>query len=251
MFFYLSKILLFLIKPLIWICILMLAALFTSDEVKRKRRLFFSFLLLYLFSNNFLVNEALLLYEDRGTAELDSTYEVGLVLGGFSREDTSLGRTVFYEANDRLMQALKAYRTGRVSKLMISSGNAQVMNTELKEADAVRNYLLSIGVPDSALIVENRSRNTYENIVYSSEMLDSLGMESKVLLFSSAWHLPRVRLCLEGKMDADLFATHFLSDRKRDLSPDNLLVPKAGALMNLELLLKEWVGYFFYLIKIS
>ncbi len=251
MFFFLSKILLFLIKPLIWVLILLLGALFTGDEVKKKRRLIFGILMLYLFSNNFLVNEVLLLYEDRGSSELDSTYEVGLVLGGFSKKDTALGRTVFYEANDRLMQALKAYKQGKIKRLMISGGNSQIINPVLKEADAVREYLLETGIPDSCIIVENKSRNTFENIVYSKAILDSLGIGKKVLLFSSAWHLPRVQLCLNNHMDADLFATHFLSDKKRDTTLSNLLVPTAAALSNTELLMKELVGYLFYMIKVS
>lgn len=251
MFFYLSKILLFLIKPLIWVVICLLGALFTGDETKRRRRLLCGTLMLYVFSNNFLVNEALYRYEFRGTAKLDSVYGVGLVLGGFSKKDTTLGRAVFFDANDRLMQALRAYKKGLIKKLMISSGSAQVLNQSMKEADAVHEYLLEIGIPDSCIIIENQSRNTLENIRFSKVILDSIGYKGKVLIFSSAWHLPRVQLCLNNQMDADLYATHFLSDKKRDLTPSNLLVPTASALANTELLFKEWVGYVFYMIKSS
>jgi uncharacterized SAM-binding protein YcdF (DUF218 family) len=249
MFFYLSKILLFLIKPLVWVFFFLLGALFSKEEHKTKKRIFVAFVVLFISSNNFLVNEALLLYENQEIPALDSNYKIGLVLGGFSKKDTNLNRTVFFDANDRLMQAIKALKTGMIQKIMISSGNASVLHQELKEADAVHEYLLDIGIPDTCIIIENQSRNTIENILYSQKILDSLGYKSKVLVFSSAWHLPRVKLCLKNRMDADLFPCNFLSDRKRDYSPSNLLIPTAAALSNTELLFKELVGYVFYWIK--
>jgi len=251
MFFYLSKILLFLIKPLIWVMAILLGAVFTKDEYKRKKRLIIATLLLFVISNSFIVNEAILLYESNGTTQLDSSYEVGLVLGGFSRKDTILNRTVFFEANDRLMQAIKLYKDGKIKRLMISSGNASVMHQELKEADAVHDYLLSIGIPDSAMIIENQSRNTLENILFSKKMLDSLGLKKRVLVFTSAWHIPRTELCTNNNMQVHFYATNYMSDGRRDYSPDNLLVPSATAISKLEMLLKELVGYVFYLLKVS
>jgi uncharacterized SAM-binding protein YcdF (DUF218 family) len=230
---------------------ILLGAVFTKDDYKRKKRLLIATLLLFFISNSFLVNEAILLYESDGTTELDSSYEVGLVLGGFSRKDTILGRTVFFEANDRLMQAIKLYKEGKIKKLMISSGNASVLYQKLKEADAVHDYLLSIGIPDSAMIIENQSRNTLENIKFSKKLLDSLGLKSRVLVFTSAWHIPRTELCTNNNMEVHFYATNYMADRRRDFSPDNLLVPSATAMSKLEMLLKELVGYVFYLLKVS
>ena len=242
---------LFLIKPLIWVMAILLGAVFTKDDHKRKKRLLIATLLLFVISNSFLVNEAILFYESDGTTELDSSYDVGLVLGGFSRKDTILNRTVFFEANDRLMQAIKLYKDGKIKRIMISSGNASVLHQELKEADAVRDYLLSIGIPDSAMIIENQSRNTLENIQFSKKLLDSLGLKNRVLVFTSAWHIPRTELCTNNNMQVHFYATNYMADGRRDYSPDNLLVPSATAVTKLEMLMKELVGYVFYLLKVS
>ncbi len=250
MFFYLSKILLFIIKPMVWIFVLLFEAVLTKNEVKRKRRLTYATILLYFLSNNFLVNEVYILYEDRGTENLDSSYEVGMVLGGFSTRDKILDRTIFFESNDRLMQALKLYYDGRIKRILISSGSANLIDDQIKEADAVRSYLKSIHVPDSAVLIENESRNTLENINFSYRILDSLKLNKKVLIISSAWHLPRVRLCTKEK-DVDFYATNYMSDRKRDYSPSNLLVPSPTALANVELLIKELVGYMAYFVKVA
>jgi uncharacterized SAM-binding protein YcdF (DUF218 family) len=235
---------------MVWIFVLLFGAWFTKDETKRKRRLVIATVLLFLFSNNFLVNEVFILYEDHGSKVLDSTYEVGLVLGGFSNKDKSLDRTVFFEANDRLMQALKLYHDGKIRRLMISSGSAAVIGDKTKEADAVRSYLQSIAIPDSAVIIENESRNTLENIQFSYRLLDSMKLNKSVLIISSAWHLPRVKLCTKNR-NADFYATNYVSDQKRDYTPINLLVPSSKALLNLELLIKEWVGYVTYFIKVA
>jgi uncharacterized SAM-binding protein YcdF (DUF218 family) len=195
------------------------------------------------------VNEALVRYEYSGTPQLDSGYEVGIVLGGFSTRDKSNGRVVFYEASDRFLQALKLYKEGRIKRIMISSGNASVMNNAVKEADAVSEYLRSIQVPDSAVIVENKSRNTSENATYSYQLLDSMGIKTGILVISSAWHLPRARLCFDRRENIHYFSANNWGSNKRDYSPDNLLVPSASALAKLESLIKEWVGYAVYWVK--
>jgi uncharacterized SAM-binding protein YcdF (DUF218 family) len=146
------------------------------------------------------------------------------------------------------MQALHLYHQGVISKIMISSGSGSIINQKNKEADAVYRYLRDIHIPDSNLIIENKSRNTLENIEFSYQILDSLNYKGDVLIITSAWHLPRTKLCAQDKK-ADFFASNFISDQKRDYSPMNLLVPSPKAMSNFELLLKEWIGYLMYLIK--
>ncbi len=248
MFFYLSKLLLFVIKPIVWVLLFLLASLFAKEDTKRKRRLIKGLLILFLFSNGVMVNEMVLLYESEGTKDLKPRYEYAIVLGGFSKMDSSLNRPVFYEANDRLMQAISLYHQGIVGKLIISSGSGSLLKQDEKEADAIALYLKNINIPDSAIIVENKSRNTSENIEFSSVILDSLKVKTPVLVISSAWHLPRVKLC-EGNRDFDYFATNYIADRKRDYAIDAYIVPSVKALMIMELMVKEWVGYVTYAIK--
>jgi uncharacterized SAM-binding protein YcdF (DUF218 family) len=248
MFFYLSKLLLFVIKPMVWVLLFLFSAWFTKEDAKRKRRLIKGLLILFLFSNGVIVNELVLLYESEGTKDLKPRYDYAIVLGGFSKMDSSLNRPVFYEANDRLMQALSLYHQGKVGKLIISSGSGSLLKQDEKEADAIALYLKNINIPDSAIIVENKSRNTSENIEFSSVILDSLKVNSTVLVISSAWHLPRVKLCEENR-SFDYFATNYIADRKRDYSIDAYIVPSVKAMMIMELMIKEWVGYVTYAIK--
>ncbi|MDI1234822.1 MAG: YdcF family protein [bacterium] len=206
-------------------------------------------MILFICSNGFLVNEALKTYESKDTLQPDSVYNVGIVLGGFSTRHLNTGQTVFFESSDRFLQALKLYNQGKIKRILISSGSASVMNQSVKEADAVRDYLLSIHVPDSVIIVENRSRNTSENAKYSLAILDSMEIKSGILIISSAWHLPRAKLCFNKRDSIAYFATNYYSKPIRDYSPDNLLVPSAEALAKSEYLIKEWFGYLVYWLK--
>lgn len=249
MFFILSKILLFLLKPLVWILVIAARGIFTKDEYKRKRRLIIATLLLFLTSNSFLVNELCLKYEYRRSKPYDSTYKVGIVLGGFAGRDKSTGRTVFYESSDRLLQAMVLYKTHRVEKLLISSGSGSVFGQQVKEADLVKSYLLEAGIPDSVILIENMSRNTDENADYSLKLIDSLGIKGRLLVVSSAWHIPRAKLCFSERDGIDFYPVNYLGADKRDYAPDNLLLPSARAMLTLELLIKEWVGYMVYLVK--
>lgn len=249
MFFILSKILLFLIKPLVWILFVFFRGIFTKDEVKRKRRLIIATIMLFLMSNNFLVNELVLRYEYRTAKTLDSNYKVAIVLGGFAGKDKATGNTVFYESSDRLLQAVSLYKQHKVQRLLISSGSGSLTNQSTKEADIVKNYLMTLGIPDSAIISENRSRNTEENAEYSFKILDSLHIKDSILVISSAWHLPRAKVCFDVRENIDYYPVNFMSSDKRDYAIDNLLMPSPKALYNLELVIKEWVGYVVYWLR--
>ena len=41
----------------------------------------------------------------------------------------------------------------------------------IAEADAIKNYLVSTGIPESSILVENQSENTYENLRNSMELI--------------------------------------------------------------------------------
>ncbi len=250
MFFYLSKILLFLIKPLIWIVFIYVRSIFAKDEYKRKRRLIIATVLLFLCSNNFLVNELAILQEKNTTNTLKQNYEVGIVLGGFAGQESISKQIEFYKSNDRFLQAIALLKQGKIKKIMVSSGAQNKTISNISEADLVNAYLLSIGIADSLIITENKSRNTLENAEYSYKILDSLGIESVPLIITSAWHIPRTKLCFNANnREAHFFATNYIRG-KRDFSFENMLVPNANALTNLDLLIKEWMGYAVYLVKL-
>jgi uncharacterized SAM-binding protein YcdF (DUF218 family) len=61
------------------------------------------------------------------------------------------------------------------------------------EAEVMREIALTRGAPDAALLLEPRSRNTYENAVEAARLLRERGAAT-VILVSDRHHLPRARL---------------------------------------------------------
>lgn len=77
--------------------------------------------------------------------------------------------------------------------LCIVSGG-QGSNEEISEALAMKKYLCEKGIDESRIIMEDRSTSTYENIQFSLDILDSLGMSHDMTLVTDGFHQYRASL---------------------------------------------------------
>ena len=94
-------------------------------------------------------------------------------------------------AGDRVIYAAQLFKEGKAPLILLSGGEITWMNDgSTTPAEDMAEILLSMDVPQDALIVEDLSRNTYENALYAKELLDERGI-SKILLVTSAMHMPR------------------------------------------------------------
>jgi uncharacterized SAM-binding protein YcdF (DUF218 family) len=89
----------------------------------------------------------------------------------------------------RLDRGIRLYREGAAPLLLLSGGGAG----PVPEAEIMQQIALSRGVPERALLVERRSRNTVENAREAAQLLHSHDGHS-VLLVSDRSHLPRAAL---------------------------------------------------------
>ncbi len=179
-----------------------------------------------------------------------SPYRAILVLGGTVEPVSS--RPGLAEGNDsfeRLTAAAHLYRAGAAPLLIASGGSNSITFPDKKEAPYMAELLELMGVPKTAIITEAASRNTYENIIYSKKILESLASRSEhpprpVLLVSSAWHLPRA-LAISQK--AQIPAIPFSVDSQAEplLLPADLF-PDAWALTRSTRLIREWLGLIAY-----
>jgi uncharacterized SAM-binding protein YcdF (DUF218 family) len=60
----------------------------------------------------------------------------------------------------------------------------------------MRDFVLRYGVPESQLIIENRSRSTAENARYTAEILRQKGIR-KIILVTDAVHMRRAQKTFE------------------------------------------------------
>lgn len=252
MFFFLSKVLSFLFSPLIWFFALIVWSLKIKDEIKRKRVRIIAFVILYLSTNSFFVDEIARAWEpvtpDYYT--MNTKYDVAIVLGGVGRIDERQNRFDFGYSGDRLFQAIELYHRGRIKQIMFSGGSGSLTYPNHKEAIYVKKYLQTIHIPDSALIIESESKNTRENAVNSKKLLDSLNFKGSVLLVTSAFHMSRAMACFKkaGFSNVTPYVTNRMSG-KRKFALDHCFLPNPEAIGILHVLIHEWAGYLIYKIK--
>ena len=249
MFFIFSKILYFIFTPILWILGLLLFSLFSKNTLLKRKTFVASVISLFLFSNTFVFEEVMRLWEIPGTQynQLDSTYEAGIVLGGMMRKDNELDRIQFYRGSDRLMQCIELYKKGIVKKIFIVAGSGSLEFPENKEAYYAERFLLTIGIHPNDFILETKSRNTHENALLTKHFVDSIfPPNTKFLLITSASHMRRAKACFDKEgINVQSYSTDRLSS-PRDFTPQAILVPEADTLCAWNAFFHETLGYLIY-----
>jgi uncharacterized SAM-binding protein YcdF (DUF218 family) len=246
LFFILSKLLHFLTAPLTWVLFLLLLVLFTKKQRKRKLRLIVAIIVFLVFSNTALYRSIIPLYKTPGTRlHADSSYTAAIVLGGIASYNRKAEQTVFNKAADRLMQTLHLYHTGVIDKIIISGGSGYVFFPEAKEAHIIEQYLLDNQIPKSDILTESKSRNTYENARFTSDLIRQKKLKGSFLLISSSLHLPRARMCFEKQgVNPDVYPAENYDGIP--LSPSDYIVPDAATLKAWEMFFHELLGLLAY-----
>lgn len=162
-----------------------------------------------------------------------------VVLGGAIRSpDGSQGYPALTRASNRLWHAARLYRAGKAPLLVLSGGYDPSLG-DRPEADAMREFLVALGVPASAMLLESTSRTTRENARFTAVLLGQRGIHN-VLLVTSASHMARARRCFEAE---GLHVVAAATDHAgRPVTGWARVVPDAGALQDVARALKEWVG---------
>ena len=248
MFFTFSKILTFLISPLTWGFTLLGFSFFSKNPARKRKLLIVSLLALYIFSNSFLADEAMRLWEVT-TPDLKPTqkYDYAIVLGGMIWYDARQNKPQFMRGADRIFQTIPLLQNGQIKKIIISGGSGSLSHPKERESDILKNYLIKIGIPDSCIITENQSRNTRENALNTKKLLDSLHINTEVLFVTSAFHLRRATGCFNKAGITKLVpypTDRFSGPRKFEF--DFMFLPNPDAIEQWEILLHEITGYLVY-----
>lgn len=253
MFFLLSKILAFLLKPLNGCIALLFASLMARNARYKRHFLRWGLGLLIFFTNPWIISKCAAWWEigQLSPSEIARPFEVGIVLGGYTNfdADSPKGTHTFNRSVNRLNTALGLLETGKVKRLLLTGGSGKIMGQEDPEAAETHQFLRELGIPDSLLIVESQSRNTRENALFTKAALDTLAPGAPCLLISSAWHLRRATACFQkAGLRCTPFGTDYYAERSNG-NPLRWFEPDWESLMKWNALLKEWVGWWAYRIK--
>ncbi len=253
MFFILSKVLYVFIQPVNWVLFVLLWAGLTKKPVRRKRLLWAAFFMVFFFSNRMIFNQVVGWWEEETLTadQLAAPYDIGILLGGYSNSSIVPGHDRFNLSTrgNRFFNAYELYRTGKVRKLLLTGGTGSLLQNHPGEARLAAQLLQRLGVPDTAIIVENASRNTYENAAFSSAIVNKLPGEPSCLLITSAYHMRRAAACFRKTgLNCTPFSVDYLR-QKPSWEPKFWLIPEPLGFYHWEAIIKEWLGYLAYKVR--
>lgn len=242
MYFVLSKILLFLLSPAFWVFIVFVIVLFIRNRKRKQHWLIVGLVLLYIFSVPLFINLIARAWSVKSVlTKAPSVYSCAIILGGYTSIHQN-GDGYFNGASDRFIEGVKLFNTGVAKHILISGGNGSLVPGEYKEANWTKTQLLIFKVPDSSILVENNSRNTIENAVFSRQILQKSGLKPPYLLITSDFHMRRAFMIFKKE---GLQVVPYPCDYEVGQGKDSLgdLIPDGVAWGEWNIYLKEVVGY--------
>lgn len=109
-----------------------------------------------------------------------------------------MGHPIPGKAAGRLVEFMRLARAYPAARLLICGGNAGPGDGPVREGPAIAEYLVSRGLPRDRMMVEDQSRDTYENAVLG-KALARPAPDQRWLLVTSAWHMPRAMATFQSQ----------------------------------------------------
>ena len=177
--------------------------------------------------------------------------------GGIGASTNILPNAYLNSSADRAYFSSLLWKAGK-APIIMPSGKGLIHSD--------RKFLLDLGVPENAIVVENRARNTEENAKFVGRMvmeevgrnkgeggsgkedLEGEGWKPKVLVVTSAWHMKRTLLMFEKyapQIEVIPAACDFECVPTGNLQLTELL-PNAEVFGRNAVYFHEWIGIFWY-----
>lgn len=168
-------------------------------------------------------------------------------LGGGTGAVTNFYSGVFLSAAaDRAYFCSELWKKGKAPIVIPSGAGCTISDGR---------FLKDLGVPESAIVVEDRARNTEENAKCVSRLLKQRsrgaaeGARPRILLVTSAWHMKRSRLMFE-KYAPDVTVVPAPCDFECFMGKVSVgwtyLIPNFEAAGRNIVYVHEWLGYLWY-----
>lgn len=245
MYQFASALLSFILSPMLWVVLFVLAGLLVQKKIIKKIFWLIAALIFLVFSNAWLLNRYARNFQPPPLSlPKDVVFSCGIIPGGFASPDID-GNGIFNSTADRFIQALTLFKKGHIKHIIVSGGNGKKEMSTFREAAWVKEQFIILGVPGDVIFVEDASNNTRQNAANTKKILEANHFSPPYLLISSAHHLPRAQL-LYSKMGVSTvgFPCSYIAGRGISTLAD--LKPDFGVLNTWSVYLKETAGYLWY-----
>jgi uncharacterized SAM-binding protein YcdF (DUF218 family) len=259
MFLFLSKLLPLFVYPLGLFCLLAIAALILIWKRPQwaAGTIALGLVIVLLTSNGWVAPWFVRSLEWRHIRESEPpNAEAIVVLGGATRAKVPPRPWVeVNESGDRPLYGAKLYLDGKAPLVILTGGRIAWLGGDAPESEDMAKFVEAMGVPESAIVQEPQALNTYQNAVYTHQILEDRNID-RVLLVTSAIHMPRSLMVFRKQgINAIPAPTDFLiakppSDRPTTWQSVLLnLIPEAGRLEMFTRALKEYIGIAVYWLR--
>mgnify|MGYP001054399071 CR=1 FL=1 len=250
MSFYLSKIIWLVLNPFNLFIFINITAIFFYILTYKKFSIFIfitNFLFLFIISS-FPIGSFLIYKLEKQYYNLPQTHKKIdgiLILGGATNP------MLFKEHNqvslngssERLFEAISIIKTNNIAKVIFSGGSGIPDRPDLEHAQVAKLLFEKMGLETNKIVFEKKSRNTYENILFSKKIIKPQQTE-KWLLITSASHMKRATL-IASKLDWEIIPHPVDFQSFKNLR----YKPNLNFLSNLNSFQKashEWLGLIYY-----
>lgn len=96
---------------------------------------------------------------------------------------------------ERINHAISLYKNSKIKKIIFTGGVGE--GDQLSEAEAGRTYAVQNGVKAEDIFIETRSWTTYQNLLYSKDIVSSNNL-GRVMIISDPLHLKRAAMIAHG-----------------------------------------------------
>lgn len=184
-----------------------------------------------------LENKYIPIDNNKFVSSLEQLPKVVVVLGGGHSSSQRLPITsqISSDSLTRLVEGIRIYRKIPGSKLLLSGGSVV---DPVPEADVMAQIAMSLGVKEQDIIKESKSRDTKDQAMILSSMLD----DDYFILVTSASHMPRTVALFRNLNMKPLPAPtmHLVNDRKYQTS--DRFFPSSRNLYKSERAFHEYLG---------
>lgn len=255
---YIAKLFSYFLYPLTWVMLLLLLSVIALWWHKQRlAKLSATSALLFLsmismpISSQWLIHQLESQYPAQPIENIQPA-DVILVLGGGIHGSAPPWRLApdLNDAADRVVYAAQLYHADKAKKIIVSGGTLSWKGVQQSEASAMKALLIQLGVPASAVIEEDQSQSTYENMINSQVLLSTHSVQS-LLLVTSAAHMPRSMATAAKNLDTQLKVIAAPTDIRVVAIGSDLLdfLPQASGLAMFTEAWHEWIGWLVYRLK--
>jgi len=162
----------------------------------------------------------------------------GIILlgGAVDPERTAeYGQVALNPSAARVTETLRLAQHYSAARIVLSGGLGGLLNEPITEAAATARLLTELGVAPNRLVIEDKSRTTHENAVFSKRIADPKPGEVWILV-TSADHMPRAVGCFRA------VGWPVVADPVDFEAVRRLHISLARGLDSIDLAAHEWLG---------